>query len=111
MKNPRQNKKNVYLMLMIKKLAKKIDNGSFGIINLVQNKQTGANYETKTNIIQNSRQHKFFISREARFLIHVQHPTINQKMRKQIEQLKSQFLVIPSLQSELEKAKKMKIKD
>lgn len=78
MKNPRQNKKNVYLMLITKKCQKKSNNGSFWIINLAQSIQTGATYATKTNIIQNSKQHKLFISRAARFLIHVEYLTIIQ---------------------------------
>ena len=55
-----------------------INQGGFGVINLVRNKKNGKEYATKTNLIQNKSQNKVFILREVRILIQVQHLTIIQ---------------------------------
>ena len=59
-------------------IVQNINQGGFGVINLVRNKKSGEEYAAKSNLIQNKSQNKTFILREVRILIQVQHPTIIQ---------------------------------
>ena len=56
-------------------VVKKLNNGSFGSVNLVKNKSTGEKLAAKTNFVQ-SKADQDYILREVNILIRVQHPTI-----------------------------------